>query len=156
MDHGLCAYHTACTSQNALTACWIYRCLADLHEIFCAARATDALLLSPTAPDGHSPRLGATEPPPRQCEALVRTNLFAATATTPAANADVAPHIRGGLRQTSFGGSDSGDGVGLSRLSRFGLAVRAPTLAEFISADMLLVPAKLWKWFAKDDVLGRE
>eukprot|EP00752_Nemacystus_decipiens_P006665 g5992.t1 len=135
------------------------RCLADLHEIFCAARATDGLPRSPTTFNGdrsrHSAELGETEPAPRQCEALMKTNLFAATATKPVSGADVAPHIRGGLRRTSFGGSDSSDGVGLSRLSRLGLAVRAPTIAEFISADILLVPAKLWKWFAKDDVFGR-
>ena len=140
------------------------RCLADLHEIFCAARATDALLASPAAAapygDGSrraAPRLGATEPAPRHCEALIRTNLFASTTTTrPAPNADTARRIRGSLRRSSLlGGSDGSDGVGLSRLSRWGLAVRAPTLAEFVSADMLLVPAKLWKWFAKDDVFGR-
>eukprot|EP00903_Cladosiphon_okamuranus_P008537 g8196.t1 len=136
------------------------RCLADLNEIFCAAHANDGQPLSPTASNGdgsrHGAQLGAIEPAPRQCKALIGTNLFASTATKPAAaSADVAPHIRGGVRQTSFRGSGSGDSVGLSRLSRLELAVRAPTVAEFISADMVLVPAKLWKWFAKDDVFGR-
>lgn len=136
---------------------YIRRCLADLHEIFCAARAADALLLSPSASNGEGLRHTAAEPALRGCEALIRTNLFAATATKPAADADVAPHIRGGARQTFYRGRDrgDGDGGGLSRLSRWGLAVRAPTIAEFISADMLLVPAKLWKWFATDDVFGR-
>lgn len=135
------------------------RCLADLHDIFCAARATDALLPWPSASNGEgsrgTARLGTVEPAPRRCETLIRTNLFAATpATKPATNTDTPPHIRGRLPQASSGGSDSGDRIGLSRLSRWGLAVRAPTIAEFISADMLLVPAKLWKWFAKDDALG--
>lgn len=87
---------------------------------------------------------------------LIRTNLFAATATTPAPNTDITPRVRGGSRQPFHGDrSSDGGGGGLSRLSRLGLAVRAPTLAEFISADMLLVPCKMWKWFAKDDVFGR-
>lgn len=140
----------------------MHRCLADLHGIFCAARASDALLMSPSSSNDKRLRqtggLGAEEPPPWRCESLIRTNLFAAATVTPAANADVvAPLVRGGLRKTPRGGSDNGGGGGsdLSQLSRWALAVRAPTLAEFISADMLLVPAKLWKWFAKDDIMGR-
>eukprot|EP00904_Undaria_pinnatifida_P003716 jgi/Undpi1/13345/HiC_scaffold_8.g03004.m1 len=31
----------------------------------------------------------------------------------------------------------------------------APTLAEFVSGDMLLGPAKFWRWLAVDDAFGR-
>ena len=134
------------------------RCLADLHEIFCAANAADAPLLAPPAAptdEGQRRRGGggrdAGEPVPGRCEALIRTNLFA-TAGAPGASADVSPGVRGASRSPPRGG-DVGD---LSRLSRWGLAARAPTMAEFVSADMLLLPSKLWKWLAKDDVLGRQ
>ncbi|CAM9358382.1 unnamed protein product, partial [Ectocarpus sp. 13 AM-2016] len=127
------------------------RCLADLREIFCDV-ADEPLLPPPPFPDKEQ---GATDRRTRahRCEPLIRTDLFAS-----ATRATATPSIRGGVRGRGGGGGD-GDGDNgrsdLSRLSRWGLVVRAPTLAEFVSADMLLVPAKLWKWFAKDDIWGR-
>ncbi|CAM9836321.1 unnamed protein product [Ectocarpus fasciculatus] len=121
-------------------------CLADLREIFCDV-ADESLLLPPPSPDDKEQ--GATERP-RRCEPLVRTDLFA---STPRATAT--PSMRGGVGGRGGGGDRDGRSD-LSRLSRWSLAVRAPTLAEFVSADMLLVPAKLWKWFAKDDIRSRQ
>lgn len=62
-----------------------------------------------------------------------------------------ASKLRGGgsAEELESGGGD------LSRISRLALALRAPTLAEFISADMLLVPAKIWQWLTKEDIFGR-
>ncbi|CBN77922.1 Glycosyltransferase, family GT64 [Ectocarpus siliculosus] len=126
------------------------RCLADLREIFCDV-ADEPLLPPPPFPDNKEQ--GATDrrrPRTRRCEPLIRTDLFA---STPRATAT--PSIRGGVRGRGGDGDGNSSRSDLSRLSRWGLAVRAPTLAEFVSADMLLVPAKLWKWFAKDDIRGR-
>lgn len=106
---------------------------------------------------------------PRCESALVYTNLFAIPPTLSPTNRLSPPsRLRGGNVPGAHGGSAVGvDDIGnmgstgawgsdLSRLSRWGLAIRAPTLAEFISADMLLVPGKIWKWFAEDDILGRK
>ncbi|CAN0028717.1 unnamed protein product [Ectocarpus sp. 12 AP-2014] len=121
-----------------------------LREIFCSV-ADESLVPPPPFPD--SKEQGGTDRRPRahRCEPLIRTDLFA---STPRATAT--PSIRGGVCGRGRGDGDGNNGRSdLSRLSRWGLAVRAPTLAEFVSADMLLVPAKLWKWFAKDDIRGR-
>lgn len=124
------------------------RCLADLREIFCDV-ADESLLPPPPFPDDKEQGAPDRRPRIHRCEPLIRTDLFA---STPRATAT--PSIKGGVRGRGGGGDGNNSRSDLSRLSRWGLAVRAPTLAEFVSADMLLVPAKLWKWFAKDDIRG--
>lgn len=106
------------------------RCLRDLHEIFCTALTAAA---PPSTAKLRPHHTTSTEEQPEHCEILIRTDLFA-----------ISPPGGGGV----------GDGGDLARISRWALAIRAPTLADFISADMLLVPGKVWKWLAKDDILG--
>ncbi|CAM9507516.1 unnamed protein product [Discosporangium mesarthrocarpum] len=62
------------------------------------------------------------------------------------------------LKHTSFVSSPHptratrGSGIGVSdmvQLSRWGLALRAPTVAEFVSADMVLVPGRVWRWLLR-------
>lgn len=73
-------------------------------------------------------------------DVLVRTNLFAVEPSSSSSSLSL-----GGRR----GKSD------LHPLSRWSLAVRSSTIADLFSADMLLLPGKLWTWLTKDDVLGR-
>lgn len=108
------------------------------------------------------------------CEILRRTSLFASVAALPrrrsfavkekerAASGGGGGGLRGAQPRQQVQGRGRGNGLDketvddLARISRWALAVRAPTLAEFISADMLLVPGKTWRWLTKEDVLGRE
>lgn len=123
-----------------------HRCLTDLHQIFCPPRRpAHYYYYGDHNRAGSSPSLSGEERP--VCEALLRTNLFAA----------VSPRREHHPGVPSDGGDDDNDdGVNdLSRISRWALAVRAPTLAEFFSADVLLVPGKAWDWLANEDVLER-
>ena len=109
------------------------------------------------------------------CESLIKTDLFAVThpAHVSRGKAETPVHERNGGGDGGGGGGGGGGDGGvtgnrvyrgkssgggnddLSRLTRAGLAVRAPTLAEFVSGDMLLGPAKFWRWLAVDDAFGR-
>lgn len=120
------------------------RCLKDLHQIFCPPRPVQ-YYDDERAGSSSSPSGGEERP---VCEALLRTNLFA---VSPREH----PGVSSGIGRLITDEGDGGDSD-LSRLSRWALAVRAPTFAEFFSADMLLVPGKVWTWLAKEDIVGRE
>lgn len=91
----------------------------------------------------------SAEGPLPLCQTLLQTNLFAVA--FPGDYALSGGGVRGAVGDSKVENFDRD----LSRLSRWGLAVRAPTLADFFSADMVLLPGKIWKWLAKDDFLGR-
>lgn len=79
-------------------------------------------------------------------DSLIHTNLFAM------------PPRRGLRRVKHDGNNNAGTEDAesdLRRISRLSLALRAPTLAEFISADMVMVPSRVWRWLAKEDIFGR-
>lgn len=165
-----------------MTNSFLRRCLADLNEIFCLhtnpTRADAAHVADPMAyTDDHGmagKELGKHQEGDQQeherqttCETLRRTNLFAVP-PRPAYSAATGTERRVGLRgrgvreaERGRGEAGAGGGVGeegsdLLHLSRWGLAVRAPTLAEFLSADMLLVPGKFWRWLTQEDIFGRK